>query len=111
MTMRVSSGRALRRLMLAGLVAFAGLAGGPALARHAGSNAGNNYTVDHDGVYLTQQIGRCLNGTGPCYYGGQCPGGEYITNAYTNGRVYCRDFREVPSYPPTFFESLFTGRW
>jgi hypothetical protein len=89
---------------------------GSGFAAWAGNNVvdrspGDQYLVDHNGIYLAQRIGQCMNGTGPCYFGGQCPGGEYTTNAYANGRVYCRNFYPPRPYPPTFFESLFTGRW
>jgi hypothetical protein len=66
--------------------------------------------VDHQGVYLAQQIGRCMNGTGRCYFGGQCPGGEYSPNLYNNGRVYCRNFYPPAPYPPTLVEQLLGAR-
>ena len=71
-----------------------------------GDGRSNGYNVSHDGIYLVQRIGQCLNHTGPCYYGGQCPGGEYTTNAYANGRVYCQSFWPSHPYPPSVFEHL-----
>jgi len=76
-----------------------------------GATPGEGYLVDHDGIYLAQRIGQCMNGTGPCYFGGQCPGGEYTTNAYALPHIYCHSFIPKKPYPPTFFESLLTGRW
>jgi hypothetical protein len=99
----------VRRLGLAIAVTAALLAlPTSAMARNEGRDTHDNYTVDHQGVYLVQQLGRCMNGTGPCYFGGQCPGGEYTTNRYTNGRVYCQNFYPpTPNYyPPSLFESL-----
>jgi hypothetical protein len=77
-----------------------------AMARSGSFGGGGGYAVGHDGIYLAQRIGHCLNHTGPCYYGGLCPGGEYSTNLYTNGRVYCDSFYPSAPYPPTLFEKL-----
>jgi hypothetical protein len=70
----------------------------------------NGARVDHDGIYLAQRIGQCLNHTGPCSFGLQCPGGEYSNYAYATGRVYCESFFPPHPYPPSFFESLLGAR-
>jgi hypothetical protein len=104
------SGRSLRRVGVAIACAAAMLvAPNSSMARNDNRDT---YTVNHQGVYLVQQLGRCMNGTGPCYFGGQCPGGEYTTNRYTNGRVYCQNFYPpTPDYnSPSLFERLFGKR-
>jgi hypothetical protein len=98
---------ALRHLAIAAAMALAGsLLASPSSARERGHNGDNAALVDHAGIYLAQQIGKCLNHTGPCYFGGQCPGGEERLYAYATGRVYCENFYPPRPYPPTFFESL-----
>jgi hypothetical protein len=92
----------LAAIVLAGILVGSVIAAPPARARD-----GDGYQVDHQGVYLTQRIGQCMNRTGPCYFGGQCPGGEYTSNAYANGRVYCSTFAPPRPYPPSLFESVF----
>jgi hypothetical protein len=96
-----------RRFATAATVALAtSLVAAPSSARDRGRNDDTGAMVDHGGIYLAQQIGKCLNHTGPCYFGGQCPGGEETHNAYATGRVYCENFYPPRPYPPTFFESL-----
>ncbi len=70
-------------------------AAGTASARERNHNDDPGAMVDHDGIYLAQRIGQCLNHSGPCHFAGQCPGGEYTHYAYATGRVYCDSF-----YPP-----------
>jgi hypothetical protein len=106
--MRQGTTAVRRRLRLAACLVGAAAAlsvQAPAMGRNGhGDHAA---TVDHDGIYLAQRIGQCMNGTGPCYFGGQCPGGEYTTNHYVNGRVYCENFYPSAPYPPSLFQSLF----
>jgi hypothetical protein len=106
-------GREGRRLALALSLAYVASSWVPVQAHDAfvDRTPGDQYLVDHNGIYLAQRIGQCMNGSGPCYFGGQCPGGEYTTNAYALPHIYCRHFLPKKPYPPTFFESLFTGRW
>jgi hypothetical protein len=91
--------------LAASLVCGAILPSGSAFGMSS-SNKGDSLSVDHDGIYLAQQIGKCLNGSGACYFGGQCPGGEYTGNRYANGRVYCSTFRPPAPYPPSVFQRL-----
>ncbi len=95
-----------RRIAIAAAAALAtALLCGSALARDRRSDD-TGAMVDHDGIYLAQRIGQCVNGRGPCYFGGQCPGGEYSHYAYATGRVYCDNFYPPRPYPPTLFQSL-----
>lgn len=105
---RIMGRRGFRRFGLAAcLVCAAALLSGPASAMRGNSHRSDGATVDHDGVYLAQRIGQCMNGSGPCYFGGQCPGGEYTASHYVNGRVYCSNFYPPEPYPPSLFQSLF----
>jgi len=105
---RHAAGR-LRCLVIEGALAGAAvLASGAAFAGQSAAmgNRGNGYSVDHDGVYLAQQIGKCMNGTGACYFGGQCPGGEWISGRYVDGRVFCHNFYPPAPYPPSLAQRL-----
>ncbi|MFI5012096.1 MAG: hypothetical protein ACHQAY_07095 [Hyphomicrobiales bacterium] len=110
--MRQGSTHIRRRIGLAvAIVCAAAMFSAPASAgsgrlSDSGRFSGSQATVDHDGIYLAQRIGQCLNRSGPCYFGGQCPGGEYTSSAYTNGRVYCSSFYPPEPYPPSIFQRL-----
>jgi hypothetical protein len=102
----------LRRRIAAGaaMALMASLLAGTASGRERNHSDDTGAMVDHDGIYLAQQIGQCLNHSGPCYFGGQCPGGESTHYAYATGRVYCENFYPPRPYAPTFFESLIGAR-
>lgn len=102
--MRRASRTLARRIAVVALATSA--LGGMASARERGHSDDNGAMVDHDGIYLAQRIGQCLNRTDPCSFGLQCPGGEYSRYAYATGRVYCESFFPPHPYPPNFFESL-----
>jgi hypothetical protein len=103
---QISSTIRTRIAVAAAIVLAASLVAGTASARERNHNDDPGAMVDHDGIYLAQRIGQCLNHSGPCHFAGQCPGGEYTRNAYATGRVYCDSFYPPRPYAPTFFESL-----
>jgi hypothetical protein len=99
-----------RIAVAAALTLAASMLAGTAFAYEHNRSGDMGAMVDHDGIYLAQQIGKCLNHSGPCYFGGQCPGGEYTHNAYANARVYCENFYPPRPYAPNLFESLLGAR-
>jgi hypothetical protein len=100
-TLQLHANRVSRSTLVVMAALAVVLLASPASARRAvNSNAGESLRVDHDGIYLAQREGQCLSG-GPCDFGGQCSGSEFVTGRYPNAPLYCGPppyWRGFPGY-------------